>query len=820
MRRRLPAILFAALVVFSAGPASAAEPDPALTPSDPPTVEPTPTPDPSPAADPTSAPDPTPAVNPDPVVPPVADPATTPDPNPATTPDAAPDGTTPVPTKPAASAPNGGLSVAGQYIVVLKSTADTAEVVDKHEVTDGIDAGREFTKVAHAFTAHLDLAQRRALARDPNVVAVVPDEIIKITAQTIPTGVARVGARTSTVAAIDGSDQRVDADVAIVDTGIGPHPDLNIAGGYNCSTTNRSNWADANGHGTHVAGTVAALDNNIGVVGVAPGARLWAVRILNADGYGKLSWYVCGLDWILAQRDPHDASRPLFEAVNMSVAKAGSDDHNCGKTNKDILHQAICRLVAGGITVVAAAANDHANASHKIPASYDEVITVSALADTDGKPGGLGGKRCYSWGGYDKDDTFADFSNYGADVDLIAPGKCIWSTKPGPTYAYSSGTSMAAPAVTGAVALYKSSRPNATPKEVKEALQYLGNLDWKTSTDPDSKHEKLLDVSRIGPLGTFSVAAGTPPLLGEPGGVTVVPITLSRSTTFFERVRLAVSDIPAGWKATLATSSLLGWTANSTSLSVTAPDPTPAGTYRLTVTATNQGRTDTATATVVVENDKPTAHAARPTVSGGSASNTRAPITFTWAAATDPSTGISGYQIQLRADGGEWGTATSLAASARSLTRALAVGTTYEARLRAKDGVGNWSDWVAPTNPITVGIVDDRSSTIKYSPAWGRTTSGVAIRKTLHGSTRKGSVMSSSFTGRSVSVVAPIGPGRAKIAVYVDGVYKRTVNLRSGAYHPHRIVYTAAFGSVGAHRISLKVVTSGTAQLDALLVAR
>ena len=133
---------------------------------------------------------------------------------------------------------------------------------------------------------------------------------------------------------------------------------------------------------------------------------------------------------------------------------------------------------------------------------------MSALADTDGRPGGLGGNRCFSWGGYDKDDTFADFSNYGADVDIIAPGKCILSTIPGPGYAYMSGTSMAAPTVTGAVALYKASRPKATPAEVREALRYLGNLNWKTSTDPDPTHEPLLDVSRIGPLGTFALTPG------------------------------------------------------------------------------------------------------------------------------------------------------------------------------------------------------------------------------------------------------------------------------------------------------------------------
>ena len=67
----------------------------------------------------------------------------------------------------------------------------------------------------------------------------------------------------------------------------------------------------------------------MGVVGVAPGARLWSVRILNSSGAGLLSWYVCGLDWIAAQRDPSDSSRPLFEVVNMSVAKSGSDDRNC-----------------------------------------------------------------------------------------------------------------------------------------------------------------------------------------------------------------------------------------------------------------------------------------------------------------------------------------------------------------------------------------------------------------------------------------------------------------------------------------------------------
>ena len=117
---------------------------------------------------------------------------------------------------------------------------------------------------------------------NPSVRAVVPDELIELTAQTTPTGVSRIGTRRSTVADIDGIDQRVDADIAIVDTGIAKHADLNVAGGVNCTTSDRSNWHDWNGHGTHVAGTVAALDNTSGVVGVLLAPVLAAVGALVA----------------------------------------------------------------------------------------------------------------------------------------------------------------------------------------------------------------------------------------------------------------------------------------------------------------------------------------------------------------------------------------------------------------------------------------------------------------------------------------------------------------------------------------------------------
>jgi subtilisin family serine protease len=614
----LSLLLTASLVVptIAADPTSSAgaSSEPAATPSaDPTPADPTPTPEPTPAADatPSAVPTPSESATPSPSADPAAptpDPAPSPDPTPTAEASPAPDPspTTKPKAQPTTSEPATDLQgrpiAAGRYIVILSGAADTAGVISRHGKRDGIKADRKFERV-RAFAAKLDAGQRKALLADPSVVAVVPDEVIEVTGQMNPTGVSRVGARLSPAADIDTlDDNRVDADVAIVDTGVALHPDLNVVGGVNCSTSDRTKWQDGNGHGTHVAGTVAAIDNTIGVVGVAPGARVWAVRILNSDGYGLLSWYVCGLDWILAQRDPTDSTRPLIEAVNMSVAKTGSDDHRCGTVNDDVLHQAICRLYSGGITVVAAAANEHTTASQFVPAAYNEVITVSALADTDGKSGGLGGNRCFSWGTYDVDDTFADFSNYGGDVDIIAPGKCIWSTVPGPSYGYSSGTSMAAPAVTGGAALYKASRPLATPSEVRESLRYLGNLGWKTSTDPDSVHEPLLDVSRVDDLGTFSLgAATTTPSIPLAGGVVTVPVTVNRSPTFFERVNLSIQGLPSGWSATFGAASLFGWTAKSTTATITVPKTAVPGTYQLIVVGTNWGRTATSTINVPIE---------------------------------------------------------------------------------------------------------------------------------------------------------------------------------------------------------------------------
>jgi subtilisin family serine protease len=369
------------------------------------------------------------------------------------------------------------------YIVMLRSDADSGSVAAEHARATGAALGHIYQQAIRGYSARMSATAAAQIANDSRVLLVQRDGTVSIDAQTLPTGINRVDAELSPTAQIDGVDQRVNVDVAVIDTGIDlTHPDLNVytAGARNCSTGRSA--ADGNGHGTHVSGTIGALDNGIGVVGVAPGARLWPVRVLNNAGSGSFSDVICGIDYVTAHASE-------IEVASMSLGGSGSDSA-CG-SNQDAMHEAICRSVAAGITYVVAAGNESDNAANHVPAAYDEVITVSALADFNGLPGGGAPATCRA----DVDDTFADFSNFGADVDLIAPGVCILSTWKRGGYNTISGTSMATPHVSGAAALYKSTHPSASPSAVKSALQAAGTSNWSTSTDPDSTHEPLLNVA-------------------------------------------------------------------------------------------------------------------------------------------------------------------------------------------------------------------------------------------------------------------------------------------------------------------------------------
>jgi subtilisin family serine protease len=354
----------------------------------------------------------------------------------------------------------------------------------------GVIPTHVYSEVFQGFAAELPAEAVRAINRQQGVLKIWPDLPVQAEAegQVLPTGVDRVDADVSSWADIDEDGSSIDADVAVLDTGIAKHSELNIAGGKACVGKSTS---DRNGHGTHVAGTIAAKDNTEGVVGVAPGARLWAVKVLDSSGSGRISSVICGLDWVYKHR-------ATIDVINMSLsAPAKAEDQNLCESGKTTpLHRAICKVVNGGVTVVVAAGNGGKNATTNVPAAYDEVITVSAFTDLDGRYSGIGAPSCPD----DVDDTFDCFSNFGEDIDIAAPGVSILSTWRRGNYARLSGTSMAAPHVTGAVALYiaKGPGPN-TPEDVRlwlltQASRPQDDPTYGFTGDPDPAafHEPVL----------------------------------------------------------------------------------------------------------------------------------------------------------------------------------------------------------------------------------------------------------------------------------------------------------------------------------------
>jgi subtilisin family serine protease len=389
----------------------------------------------------------------------------------------------------------------GRYIVVLKD--GLGEEADTFSARMGISPDRVYRHALKGFAARLTPATLRSLSRSAAVKFIQPDKLVYANAQQLPTGINRIDADLNPIAHIDGIDQPVNVDVAIIDTGIdNTHPELNVVGGRHFYSGFRedANYNDDNGHGSNVAGIAAARDNGVGVVGVAPGARLWAVKVLDKNGSGYLSDVVKGIDWVRQNAG-------VIDVANMSLGATGSDDGNCGNTNGDAQHLAICNAVAAGTTFVVAAGNDSDNAANHVPAAYDEVITVSALADFDGVRGGKTNQTVHFTScTEDKDDSFACFSNYGADVDLMAPGVNILSTYKNGGYAIYSGTSQASPHVAGAAALYISKHSTQgspdtgrpSPATVRLALIASGEpnpcsaQNGQCPDDPDGIQEPLV----------------------------------------------------------------------------------------------------------------------------------------------------------------------------------------------------------------------------------------------------------------------------------------------------------------------------------------
>ncbi|CCB91654.1 Subtilisin amylosacchariticus [Waddlia chondrophila 2032/99] len=403
-----------------------------------------------------------------------------------------------------------------RYIVKFKSNSKTKRTASP--ITDA-PKGHVIRSLKNGYVINLNEAlDIKSILEDKEVESVEQDRLMHLIEPTsiipvksnieneekIPNGVKRIKA--------DTGDIYPEMTVAVIDTGVDPNiPDIDVVLGINFINSSKAQ-TDDNGHGTHVAGTIAAKINGRGVVGVAPGTKVIALKVLDAKGSGWMSDIIAAIEWVTEHADQIDV-------VNMSLGDLG---------NGTFMHEAIQKSVNKGIVYVVAAGNssmdiyghnrNYFKGSNFFPASYPEVMTVSAMTDTDGKPGGNGPKSSYG----ELDDTLAWFSNFstavhpdnpvyspGAGIDLAAPGVDILSNAPGDKLMKMSGTSIACPHAAGAVIRFISEYGEEYMENGKKDAQFVYKIrqalidlaqpqeEWNDNhdaSDPDSNHEGLLQV--------------------------------------------------------------------------------------------------------------------------------------------------------------------------------------------------------------------------------------------------------------------------------------------------------------------------------------
>jgi subtilisin family serine protease len=359
---------------------------------------------------------------------------------------------------PAAPFVSAGVRPDEKIIVQVSPDADPAQVAARNNINPKF----VYRKAANGFAGTIPPGLRNKLESDPEVLSVTQDRVVSAhgrpvkppkddggdSSQIVPSGVTRVGAQPGALA-----QKGAGVGVAIVDTGIDfGHPDLSVR--PDCFTVYAS-CQDDEGHGTHVAGIVAALDNDADVVGVAPEAGLYAVKVLDSTGSGYDSDILAGLEWVAANAD---AVSPAIRVVNMSLGRPGTPDDN------PAMRSAVQTLTSMGVAVVTSAGNDpYTVVTAQVPASYPEVLAVASVTAETGK-----GPRKGSCGGMViEGDTASFFTTDGPEVAISAPGahkedisvSCgltsegILSLLLGGGTTRMNGTSMAAPHVAGVVAL-------------------------------------------------------------------------------------------------------------------------------------------------------------------------------------------------------------------------------------------------------------------------------------------------------------------------------------------------------------------------------
>jgi subtilisin family serine protease len=348
---------------------------------------------------------------------------------------------------------------------------------------------------SNTISAEVPQSALAALENSPRVLSVYPVPTVRAMEDRLDWGVDRIdaervwgGSEDATSVSLLGNGGQ-DMKVAIIDTGLDrDHPDLaaNIAGGYNWIGTCTTCWDDDQGHGTHVGGIVAALDNGIGSIGVAPKAKLYGLKILDAHNVGYMDDAAAAVEWASGLGGGVKA-----DVINMSFG--------CSGCEYSPLRLAIEAAYANNIVLVGAAGNLGPGADTVIyPAKYPQVIAVSATASND---------------------SLASFSSTGPRVDIAAPGAAIYSTLWNNTYATFNGTSMASPHVAGVAALIKASNTAISAPQIRERITSTATDLGSAGRDDSFGYGLVNAVAAVGP-----VSAPLPtPLPPTPTPVPTVP---------------------------------------------------------------------------------------------------------------------------------------------------------------------------------------------------------------------------------------------------------------------------------------------------------